>query len=337
MLVPEEYGGSEFGVETAAKIIEATANEGAGANANFFVLTSMMGNILFCESGTDAQKERYLPGLADGEYIMSWGITEPGAGSDTLATGMTAEYDDGGYRINVKKVWTTFAHCSNLLIAVVRTTPLDEVERKTDGISLVALNPGEADNVEINRIEKMPIRATRSNEVFFKDTRMPEDQLIGEPDESWNYLTDLLNVERIGSGALCVGTGNLSLKKATAYANDREVFDQPIGSHQGIQHMLAEAKMNLEMASQMVDESARAYEAGENYEFEANVGGIKAAEYAYEAIDAALETLGGMGFATEQDLERHFRDMRLFRQVPVSPQMVRNYVGQHVLGLPKSY
>lgn len=251
MLVPEEYGGSEFGMETAAKIIEATANEGAGANANIFVLTSVMGSILFREFGTDAQKERYLPGLADGKYIMSWGITEPGAGSNTLATGTTAEYDDGGYRIDGKKVWTTFAHCSNLLIAVVRTTPLDEVERRTDGISLVALNPEEADNVEINRIEKMPIRATGSNEVFFKDTWVPEDQLIGEPDEGWNYLTDLLNVERIGSGALCVGTGKLALEKATAYATDREVFEQPIGAHQGIQHLLAEAKMNLALASRM--------------------------------------------------------------------------------------
>lgn len=195
MLVPEEYGGSEFGMETATKIIETTAHESAGANANIFVMTSVMGSILFREFGTEAQKERYLPGIADGEYIISWGITELGAGSNTLATGTTAEYDDGGYRIDGKKVWTMFAHCSNLMIAVVRTTSLDEVERKTDGLSLVGLDPQEADNVEINRIEKMPIRATGSNEVFFRDTWVPEDQLIVESDEGWSYLTDLLNVE----------------------------------------------------------------------------------------------------------------------------------------------
>lgn len=335
MMVSEAYGGEGLGLEPTADVVRECARAGAGATTNIFAITTTMTTVAIEKFGDEQLKQSYLPGMVDGEYLCSWGITEPEAGSNTFATSTRAVRDGDEYVLDGQKIWTTFAHESNLMVVVARTTPLAEVDRKHEGLTLFIVNP-ETASISISPIEKMSIRATPSNEVFLDDVRVPESAVIGEVDSGWEVLREILHVERMTTGATCVGTGFLALDEAVAYAKDREVFGNRIGSYQGIQHPLAEAKMNLEMADTMVGKATRGYDGNDEYELAANIGGLKAAEFAFEAADTAIEVLGGMGVAKESDVERHFRDMKLFRQAPLTPQLAKNFIAKKYLDLPRS-
>ncbi len=246
-----------------------------------------------------------------------------------------AQEDAGEYVINGQKVWITLAHVSDLMILVARTTKKEDAKRKTHGLTLFALDVD--DRIKLNRLKKMPMKPLGSNEVFFEDFRVPEESIIGVKDEGWRPLLSLLNAERISTAAMCIGTGDLVLNRAVNYAKERVVFDRPIGMNQGIQFPLAHCKAELESAWLMTQKASWLFDNKRESGFECNVAAYMGTRAAFNATDRAIETYGGMGFARDYDIERHFRDVRLFRTAPIPEEMVLNYIGQHVLGLPRSY
>jgi len=336
VLIPEEFGGSGLSITAAAVIMEEIQKAGCNGGACHAQMYTM-GTIL--RHGTDEQKQKYLPGIASGELRMqAFGVTEPTSGTDTLSLRTTAvKNGDGDYVVNGQKIWTSRVEHSDLMLLLARTQSKDEVEKRTDGLSVFIIDIREAvgNGLEIKPIRTMINHAT--TEVFFDDLVIPANSLVGEEGKGFRYILDGMNAERILIAAECIGDARWFIKKATDYANERQVFGREIGKNQGIQFPIAEAYMATEAANLMVEKAAAVYEAGGRAGAEANMAKYLASEASWKAADMCMQTHGGFAFAEEYDVERKFRETRLYRIAPVSNNLVLSFIGEHVLGMPKSY
>jgi acyl-CoA dehydrogenase len=336
VLIPEEFGGSGLGITAAAAIMEEIQKSGCNGGACHAQMYTM-GTVL--RHGSDEQKQTYLPGIASGELRMqAFGVTEPTSGTDTLSLRTTAVKNaDGDYVINGQKIWTSRVEHSDLMLLLARTQSKDEVEKRTDGLSVFIVDMRDAvgKGLEIKPIRTMINHAT--TEVFFDDLVIPANSLVGEEGKGFRYILDGMNAERILIAAECIGDARWFIKKATDYANDRQVFGRAIGQNQGIQFPIAEAYMATEAANLMVEHAARVYEDGGRAGAEANMAKYLASEASWKAADMCMQTHGGFAFAEEYDVERKFRETRLYRIAPVSNNLVLSFIGEHVLGMPKSY
>ena len=335
-LIPEEYGGAGLSLTAASAILEeinaAGCNSGA-CHAQMYV----MGTIL--RTGSDEQKQRYLPRIASGELrLQAFGVTEPTAGSDTTSIQTTATKVDGGWTVNGQKIWTSRAEHSDLMLLLARTTPADQVAKKTEGLStfIVDMKRALADGtMTIRPIRTMMNHAT--TEIFLDGVHVPDEDLVGEEGQGFRAILDGMNAERVLIAAECIGDGRWFVEKAASYASERVVFGRPIGANQGVQFPIAEAHAQLEAADLMRYKAAWLYEQGLPCGAEANMAKLLAAEASWAAANACLDTHGGFGFAEEYDVERKFRETRLYKVAPVSNNLILAYVGQHVLGMPRSY
>jgi acyl-CoA dehydrogenase len=332
-LIPEEYGGGGATLTEASIIMEEISASGgnpAACHAQMYV----MGTIL--RHGSPEQKQHYLPQIANGTLrLQAFGVTEPGAGSETTRIRTKAERVPEGWRINGQKIWTSRALYSDLMLLLARTTPYDECEKPTDGLSTFLINMREVEGITIKPIKTMMNHNT--TEVFLDDVIIPADALVGEEGKGFRYILDGMNAERILIASECIGDGRFLLEKAVAYANERVVFDKPIGANQGVQFPLAKAYAQLRAADLVRFDAAAKYDANEKCAAEANMAKLLCSEASWAAANAALDTHGGFGFAVEYDIERKFRETRLYQVAPINNNLVLAYVGQHVLGLPKSY
>ncbi len=332
-LIPEEYGGGGATLTEASIIMEEISASGgnpAACHAQMYV----MGTIL--RHGSPEQKQQYLPQIANGTLrLQAFGVTEPGAGSETTRIRTKAERVPEGWRINGQKIWTSRALYSDLMLLLARTTPYDECEKPTDGLSTFLINMREVEGITIKPIKTMMNHNT--TEVFLDDVIIPADALVGEEGKGFRYILDGMNAERILIASECIGDGRFLLEKAVAYANERVVFDKPIGANQGVQFPLAKAYAQLRAADLVRFDAAAKYDAHVKCAAEANMAKLLASEASWAAANAALDTHGGFGFAVEYDIERKFRETRLYQVAPINNNLVLAYVGQHVLGLPKSY
>ena len=335
VLIPEIYGGSELGIQEAAAILEEihkSGCNGAACHAQMYI----MGTLL--RHGSEQQKKKYLPGIASGELrLQAFGVTEPGSGTDTTSIRTYAKKEGDEYVVNGQKVWTSRAEHSDLMLLLARTTPKDEVTKRTDGLSvfLVDLRKSLNHGVTIRPISTMINHAT--TEVFIDDLRIPAEQRIGEEGKGFRYILDGMNAERILIGAECIGDSRWFIQKASEYAKDRKVFQRPIGQNQGIQFPIAKAYAQSEAADLMVRKAASLFDSGKPCGKEANMAKLLAADASWEAADVCLQTHGGFGFAEEYDIERKFRETRLYRIAPVSTNLILSYLAEHVLGLPRSF
>ncbi len=336
VLIPEEYGGSGLGIGAAAAILEEIQKSGGNGGACHAQMY-MMGTLL--RHGSAEQKRRYLPGIADGRLrLQAFGVTEPTSGTDTLSLRTTAERrPDGGYVVNGQKVWTSRAEHSDLLLLLARTTPRERAAGRTDGLSvfLVDMRAALGDGLEIRPIRTMINHAT--TEIFFDNLIIPADSLIGEEGRGFRYILDGMNAERILIAAECVGDARWFIDKAVGYARERRVFGRRIGQNQGVQFPIAEAYAATEAADLMVARAASLFEAGEPCGEQANMAKYLASEASWKAADMCMQTHGGYAFAEEYDVERKFRETRLYRIAPISNNFVLSYLAEHVLGLPRSY
>jgi len=336
LLVPEEYDGAGMGMQEMGLTMETLCAEGCGmAGTWYLVLTAGMAAVGIRENGTEAQKETYLPDIANGERNFSIGITEPEAGTNTLNVATRAEKDGDEYVLNGQKAWITFSDRADNMIIVTRTTPLAEVDRGTDGISLFIVDMDDP-GIDVSPIPKHGINYSKSCEVFLEDVRVPEENLLGEEDEGWWALVDMLNPERIGFAAAGTGIGKLAAETAVKYANDREVFGTPIGSHQAVSFPITQAYARMETAALMREKAAWLYDHGEDCGYETNVAKATAVSAGIEAVKQSMQAFGGWGYAKEYDVERWWREINLTRLAPVSQQMAYNHISQQ-LGFPKSY
>ena len=335
-LIPEEYGGSGLNLGAAAAILEevhASGGNGAACHAQMYT----MGTIL--RHGSKAQKERYLPLIASGELrLQAFGVTEPTSGTDTLSLRTLARREGNDhYVINGQKIWTSRAEHSDLMLLLARTTPKEQTKKRTDGLSvfLVDMRLAQGANISINPIRTMMNHAT--TQIFFDDLRVPAENLIGEEGKGFRYILSGMNAERILIAAECIGDAKWFIAKATQYAKDRELFGRPIGQNQGVQFPIARAYAQMRAAELMVHEAARKYDAGEDIGAEANMAKLLAADASWAAADMCVQTHGGFGFAEEYDIERKFRETRLYQVAPISTNLILSYLAEHVLGLPRSY
>jgi acyl-CoA dehydrogenase len=334
-LIPEEYGGAGLPISAAAAILEeiqAQGCNGGACHAQMYV----MGTVL--RHGSDAQKAMCLPKVASGELrLQAFGVTEPTSGTDTLALKTTAKRDGDDYIINGQKLWTSRAEHSDLMILLARTTPREEAASRTDGLSvfIVDMRYAVGNGLTIRPIETMMNHAT--TEIFFDNLRVPAANLIGEEGKGFRYILSGMNAERLLIAAECIGDAKWFIKKATHYANERVLFGRPIGQNQGVQFPIARAYAQMRAAELMVHEGLRKYEAGEAVGEEANISKMLAAEASWAAGEACIQTHGGFGFAVEYDIERKFRETRLYQVAPISTNMILSFVAEHVLGLPRSY
>ena len=332
-LIPEEYGGSGLGLSAAAAILEeihAAGCNGAACHAQMYT----MGTIL--RHGSAEQKARYLPPIARGELrLQAFGVTEPTSGTDTLSLRTTAVRDGASYVINGQKIWTSRAEHSDLMLLLARTTPREQVRRRTEGLSVFLIDMRGTAGLTIRPIRTMMNHAT--TEVFFDNVRVPAENLIGEEGQGFRYILSGMNAERILIAAECIGDAKWFIAKATAYAKERVVFGRPIGQNQGVQFPIARAYAQMRTAELMVREAARLFEAGRECGAEANMAKLAAADAAWEAADMCVQTHGGFGFAEDYDVERKFRETRLYRVAPISTNLILSYLAEHVLGLPRSY
>jgi hypothetical protein len=335
-LIPEEYGGSGLTLGAAAAILEevhASGGNGAACHAQMYI----MGTIL--RHGSAAQKKRYLPLIASGELrLQAFGVTEPTSGTDTLSLRTTARREGNDhYVINGQKIWTSRAEHSDLMLLLARTAPKEQVKKRTDGLSvfLVDMRLAEGANISINPIRTMMNHAT--TQIFFDDLRVPAENLIGEEGQGFRYILAGMNAERILIAAECVGDAKWFIAKATQYAKERELFGRPIGQNQGVQFPIARAFAQMRAAELMVHDAARKYDAGDDIGAEANMAKLLAADASWAAADMCVQTHGGFGFAEEYDIERKFRETRLYQVAPISTNMILSYLAEHVLGLPRSY
>ncbi len=334
-LIPADYGGAGLGVTEASVILEEinrTGGNSAACHAQMYI----MGTIL--RHGSDDQKRRYLPRIATGELrLQAFGVTEPTTGTDTTKLKTTAVRKGDRYVVNGQKVWTSRVQHSDLMLLLARTTPHAEVKRKGDGLSvfLVELGAALGKGMSVRPIRNMMNHET--NEVFFDNLEIPAESLVGAEGKGFRYILDGMNAERILIAAECVGDGYWFLEKAVAYAKERVVFDRPIGQNQGIQFPLAKAYVNVEAANLMRYRAAELFDRGEACGAEANMAKLLAADASWEAANATLQTHGGFGFAAEYDIERKFRETRLFQVAPISTNLILAYVAEHVLGLPRSF
>jgi alkylation response protein AidB-like acyl-CoA dehydrogenase len=335
-LIPEEYGGSGLTMSSAIAIMEeiqAAGCNGAACHAQMYT----MGTVL--RHGNAEQKQRYLPKIATGELrLQAFGVTEPTSGTDTLALRTTAVRDGNeSYVINGQKIWTSRAEHSDLMLLLARTTPREQVKKRTDGLSvfLVDMKLANGTGIKINPIRTMMNHAT--TEVFFDDLRVPAENLVGEEGLGFRYILSGMNAERILIGAECIGDAKWFIEKATNYAKERSVFGRPIGQNQGIQFPIAKAYAQMRAAELMVHEAASLYEQGKDCGAEANMAKMLAADASWAAADMCVQTHGGFGFAEEFDIERKFRETRLYSVAPISTNLILSYLAEHVLSLPRSY
>lgn len=334
-LIPEEYGGSGLPLRAAAVILEEINANGCSASpahAQMYI----MGTLL--RHGSEDQKRSYLPEIASGRLrLQAFGVTEPNTGSDTTQLKTRAERHGDHYIINGQKVWTSRALHSDLMLLLARTTPIDQVKRRTDGLSvfLIDLREAKGHGVEIRPIKAMINHNT--TEVFIENLKVPVANLIGEEGQGFRYILDGMNAERILVASECVGDGRWLLNKGVAYANERRVFGRPIGQNQGIQFPLARAYAELEAADMMCRRAAALFQAGLPCGPDANIAKLLASEATWKAADTTFQTHGGFAFAQEYDVERKWREVRIYQTAPISTNMVLAYVAQHVLGLPRSY
>jgi len=333
-LIPESYGGAGLALSAASVILEEIAASGGNPGACHAQMY-MMGTLL--RHGSEAQKRRWLPAIAAGELrLQAFGVTEPTVGSDTTRIQTRARRTDDGYVVDGQKVWTSRAEHSDLMVLLARTTPLDEVKKKTEGLSLFLVDMRDrGDELTIKPIKTLMNHAT--TEVFFDGMRLPHDALIGEEGRGFRYVLDGMNAERILIAGECIGDGRFLIDRAVAYANERVVFGRQIGANQGVQFPLAKAHMALEAANLMRWKAIWLYEQEQPCGAEANMAKYLASEASWQAANASLDTHGGFGFAEEYDIERKLRETRLYSVAPISNNLVQAFVGQHVLGLPRSY
>jgi acyl-CoA dehydrogenase len=333
-LIPEDYGGAGLSLTAASVILEEINRSGGNAGACHAQMYTM-GTIL--RFGSDEQKERYLPKIASGELrLQAFAVTEPNAGSDTPALTTTATKIDGGYRIRGQKIWTSRAAHSDLMLLLARTTPIEEVEKRSDGLSTFIVDMKAAGGrIEINPIATLMNHA--ATEVFFDDLEIPDDALLGVEGNGFRQILVGWNAERILIAAECIGDGRWFVEKATRYASERVVFGRPIGANQGVQFPIAKSYAAVEAADLMRFRAAELYDAGQACGAEANLAKYLASEASWEAANACLDAHGGFGFAAEYDVERKLRETRLYKVAPVSNNLVLAYLGQNVLGMPRSY
>ncbi|AWB25527.1 acyl-CoA dehydrogenase [Methylobacterium currus] len=335
VLIPEEYGGSGLPLSAAAAILEEVQRSGCnGAACHAQMYT--MGTVL--RHGTQAQKERYLPEIAAGRLrLQAFGVTEPTSGTDTTALRTTARREGDKFIVNGQKIWTSRAEHSDLMLLLARTTPRDQVAKKTDGLSTFIVDMR---SVLGRGLTIRPIRTMMNHnscEVFFDNMEVPAENLVGEEGKGFRYILSGMNAERLLIAAECIGDAKWFIAKASGYARERQVFGRPIGQNQGIQFPIAKAYANMRAAELMVQEGLRLYEAGANPGAEANMAKMLAADASFEAANACIQTFGGFGFAEEYDVERKFRETRLYQVAPISTNLILSYIAEHVLGMPRSY
>ncbi|ASK33873.1 acyl-CoA dehydrogenase family protein [Alloalcanivorax mobilis] len=334
-MIPEQYGGSGLGLAEASVILEEVNRCGGNSGT---VHGQMYNMFTLLRHGSDQQKQHYLPRLASGELrLQSMGVTEPTTGTDTTKIKTSAERRGDKYVINGQKVWISRIQYSDLMILLARTTPLDQVKKKTEGMSifLVDLHQAIGNGLTVQPIANMVHHVT--NELFFDNLEIPADSLIGEEGQGFRYILDGLNAERTLIAAECIGDGRWFIEKASRYANDREVFGRPIGKNQGIQFPIAEAHIEVEAADLMRWQACQQYDSGLNAGASANMAKYLAAKASWEAANVCLQTHGGFGFACEYDVERKFRETRLYQVAPISTNLILSYVAEHLLDLPRSF
>jgi acyl-CoA dehydrogenase len=334
--IPEEYGGGAAGITEASIVLEEISASGAAMNGASAVHLSIFGMNPVVKHGTPEMKQRFLPRVATGDLHVAFGVTEPDAGTDTTNISTRAVRDGDEYIVTGRKVWTSKALESERVLLLVRTTPLDQVAKRTDGMTLLLAQLRDP-AVDIRAIPKAGRNAVASCEVRYDGLRVAVEDRVGEEGRGFHALLDGLNPERILVAAEALGTGRRALQKACDYARDRVVFGRPIGANQGISFPLAEAHMRLNAAELVIREASWRYDNGLPCGEQANTAKWIAAEAAAHATDRAVQTLGGMGYAQEYDVERYWREARVFRIAPVSQEMIQNYIAEHVLRLPRSY
>lgn len=335
-LIPEEYGGSGLPLSAAAAILEEMQRAGCNGGACHAQMY-MMGTLL--RHGSDAQKARYLPEIARGKVqLQAFGVTEPTSGTDTGALQTVARRDGDQYIVTGQKIWTSRAEHSDLMLLLARTTPRDAVTKRTDGLSVLIVDMRaalDAGTLTIRPIRTMMNHAT--TEVFFDQMRIPVDQRIGDEGKGFRYILSGMNAERILIAAECVGDAKWFIDKAAAYAGERQVFGRPIGQNQGVQFPIARAYAQMRAAELMVQRATALYERNHDCGAEANMAKLLASEASWAAAEACVQTHGGFGFAEEYDVERKFRETRLYQVAPISTNLILSYLAEHVLGLPRSY
>jgi hypothetical protein len=335
VLIPEEYGGAGLTLSAAAAILEEIHHAGCnGAACHAQMYT--MGTVL--RHGSDSQKEKWLPPIATGQLrLQAFGVSEPTSGTDTTSLKTTARREGDCYVVNGQKIWTSRAEYSDLMLLLARTTPRDQVEKKTEGLSVFLLDMREADGagLTIHPIRTMMNHST--TEVFFDNVRVPAENRIGEESRGFRYILSGMNAERILIAAECIGDAKWFIAKATSYARERVVFGRSIGQNQGVQFPIASAYAAMRAAELMVKEATRRYEAGIDCGAEANMAKMLAADASWAAGNACLQTHGGFGFAEAYDVERKFRETRLYQVAPISTNLILSYLAEHTLGLPRSY
>lgn len=334
--IPEAYGGSGQGITEASLVLETVAASGAAMNGATSIHLSIFGMHPVVKYGSQEMKNAYLPRVASGDLHVAFGVTEPDAGTDTTSITTFAERRGDTYFVTGRKVWTTKALQSERVLLLVRTTPKDEVARRTDGLTLL-LAELQKPEVSISAIDKVGRNAVATCEVVYEDLPVLVTDRIGEEGKGFRYILDGLNAERILIAAEALGIGKAALRRAVNYANERVVFGRPVGKNQGIAFPLAEAKMRLEAAELMIRKASWLIDRGEPCGAEANMAKWLAADAAFFTADRAMQTHGGFGYAREYHVERYWREARLMKIAPISQEMIQNYVSEHVLGLPKSY
>jgi acyl-CoA dehydrogenase len=332
-LIPEEYGGSGLTMRAAGAIMEeihASGCNGAACHAQMYT----MGTVL--RHGSPEQKKRYLPAIASGSLrLQAFGVTEPTSGTDTLSLRTQAVREGDHYVVNGQKIWTSRAEHSDLMLLLARTTPREKAKKRTEGLSVFLVDMREVTGLTIRPIRTMMNHAT--TEVFFDQMRIPAESLVGEEGKGFRYILSGMNAERILIAAECIGDAKWFIDKAAAYAKERVVFGRPIGQNQGVQFPIARAYAQMRAAELMVHEAAALYESGRDCGAEANMAKLLAADASWAAADMCVQTHGGFGFAEEYDIERKFRETRLYTVAPISTNLILSYLAEHVLGLPRSY
>lgn len=335
VLIPEEFGGSGLGLAAAAAILEEIHRSGCNGGACHAQMYTM-GTLL--KHGSAAQKTHYLPKIANGELrLQAFGVTEPTSGTDTTRIRTFARRDGDHYIVNGQKIWISRAEHSDLMVLLVRTTPRDEVAKPSDGLSVLLVNLRDAvgNGLTIRPLRTMLNHAT--TELFFDNLRVPTENLVGAEGNGFKYILDGMNAERILIASECIGDGYFFIDRAVTYAKDRSVFDRPIGQNQGIQFPIARAYVQLTAAAEIVAKAAAMFEAGLRCGTEANMAKLLASEASWFAADMCVQTHGGFGFAEEYDIERKFRETRLYQVAPISTNLILSHVATHRLGLPKSF
>jgi acyl-CoA dehydrogenase len=334
-LIPEEYGGMGLGLSAACAILEEVNRSGANAGPAHAQMYTM-GTLL--RHGSEEQKREYLPKIASGELrLQAFAVTEPEAGTDTTSIRTTAVREGDHYLVNGRKIYISRVEQSDLMVLLARTTPLEQIEQRTQGLSVFLVDLHEAVGNGLSGKPRRVMMNNATNELFFENVRVPAENLIGEEGEGFRHILDGMNAERILIAAECVGDGRFFIDRATGRAKEREIFGRPIGKNQGVQFPIAQAYTRVEAASLMVEKAASLFDRGGACGAEANMAKLLAAEASWEAANAAVQTFGGYGFDAEYDIERKFRETRLYQVAPISTNLILSYVAEHVLGLPRSF